>query len=360
LLKGDDGSLLLPHQATKLSDRDLKTVLHLQKNHLDLAHFPQNKRFIPASSGIAALGYQYVLFLMHTGDVIGVLLLGGKLSGAPFSIRDHQLLETLSSYAGTAIANLGLTQKLLDTEKRGLAADMAGGIAHEINNALSPLMGQAQLIERSLLRSPDTEEKLEMTQRTNMIVEMCNRIKRIALNLGKISEPLRLERTSMSLNDVVEETLKIMSETAGRIKRYQINDSQAKFQLKKSLDEELPPITADRQQISQVFMNLILNACDAMEPQGQGILTVGTYFAREQNVVVGYIEDTGPGIPRSLQDKIYQPYFTTKEEGKGTGLGLPIVRSIIEAHGGQLKIHSTEGHGARIEFTLPHPNQISD
>ncbi len=286
LIKSDDGSFLPPHQTTEPGKGRLETIQKLQQDLVDITNFPKDSRLELSSSGITELGYQYVLYLVHTGDIIGILLLSKKLSGAPFSIRDHQLLETMSSYAGTAIANLALTRKLLDTEKRGLAMDMAGGIAHEINNALSPLMGQAQLIERSLSRSPESEEQRTMTERTNMIVDMCNRIKRIALNLGKISEPLRLEKTSLSLNDVVEEILQIMSETAGRIKRYKLNDSHAKFQLFKKLDEKLPPITADRQQLSQVFMNLILNSSDAMEPQGQGTLTVGTQFVQEQNSVV--------------------------------------------------------------------------
>ena len=356
----DDKHLRSPAQAMSLSQNKIKTVQRTMKSEFDTFDSPDMRdRLGFATPKTEQLGFEYVLPLVHMGDLIGILLMGKKLSGAPYSMRDHLLLETLSSYAGTALANLALMNKLLDSEKRSITADMAGGIAHEISNALSPLMGQAQLIELSLSRSPKSVEPEVMTKRVNMIVEMCNRIKRIAQNLNRISEPLHLTKETVSLNDIADETLQILSETAGRIKRYKLDDPKAKFRLETEFDVELPMIQADLQQLSQAFMNLIINASDAMEPQGHGILRVGTQFIPGQNSVIGYVEDTGPGIPEEIKNKMFQPYFTTKEKGKGTGLGLTIIRSIIEAHDGKLTVHSSEGHGTRVEFSLPIPNQIS-
>ena len=107
------------------------------------------------------------------------------------------------------------------------------------------------------------------------------------------------------------------------------------------------------QQLSQVFINLIINASDAMEPLGRGRLTIGTRFDAERKVVIGYVADTGTGIPSALLDKIFQPYFTTKPKDKGTGLGLAIIRSIIEAHKGRISVQSVDGTGSRFEFELP-------
>jgi signal transduction histidine kinase len=313
----------------------------------------QHYRSESTDPDIRQYGYEIMIPLVHADSAVGIMLLGKKLSGAPFSIRDHFLLDTLSSTAGTALANLALTRKLLDNEKRAVAVDMAGGIAHEINNALSPLMGQAQLIERSVSKNDLGHDREVMTQRVGMIVDMCNRIKRIALNLSRISEPLHLEVTPISLNDILEETLQIMSEMAGRIKRFREDDPESLFQMERRLDPDLPSIMGDRQQLSQVFINLILNASDAMEQQGKGTLKVGTRYDPEQRSIVGYVEDTGSGIPSDLMDKIFQPYFSTKEKGKGTGLGLSIVRSIIEAHSGKIAIQSSEGRGTRVEFSIP-------
>jgi signal transduction histidine kinase len=109
----------------------------------------------------------------------------------------------------------------------------------------------------------------------------------------------------------------------------------------------------DPQQLGQVFMNLIINAADALDSQGRGTLTVGTRFDRECTSVVGFVEDDGPGIPQQHLEKVFDPYFTTKPQGKGTGLGLSIVRSIVEAHGGQVVVRSTPGEGTLVEFVLP-------
>jgi signal transduction histidine kinase len=294
-----------------------------------------------------------MLPLIHSGEVVGILLLGTKVSEAPFSSRDYQLLDSIANHAGTSIANLNLTRKVLEQEKRALAVDMAGGIAHEINNALAPLMGQAQLMEMTLNAQNQPISVDKQKSSLSIIVEMCQRIKKIVLNLSKISEPLHLEKAPVSLNKIAEETIVLMSETAGRIKYYKADNPEANFKLQREFDSQLPTTIGDAQQLSQVFINLIINASDAMEAIGKGTLTVGTRYDREQTSVVGFVEDTGTGIPKGIIDKVLQPYFTTKPKGKGTGLGMAIVRSIIESHNGHLHISSTEGVGTRIEFSLP-------
>ena len=354
IIKWQDETWRVPEQTTPLDGGKIEVICGDISRRIPLSVIQcDREKLSVASANIEKLGYQVMLPLIHAENIIGILLLGRKLSGAPFSMRDYLLLDTLSSTAGTALANLSLTRKLLDNEKRAVAVDMAAGVAHEINNALSPLMGQAQLIERSVAKLSSGEERDTFHHRINIVVEMCQRIKRIALNLSKISEPLRLEMSQVSLNSIIEETLQILTETTGRIKHFRTDDSEAKFQLLKELDPNLPLIQGDRQQLSQVFINLIINASDAMESLGEGTLTIGTKVSQDQSSVVGYVADTGIGISQQLLDKVFQPYFTTKAEGRGTGLGLPIVRSIIEAHGGHLTINSVEDKGTLVEFSLP-------
>jgi signal transduction histidine kinase len=279
-------------------------------------------------------------------------LIGEKESGAPYSERDHHLLNTLSGVAGMSLANMELSRKILEHERRSVVVDLAGGIAHEINNALYPLMGQAQWIDFTLANAPDTQASEKMSQPVRIIVDMCGRIKRIAENLNRLSAPVQIQKTPLNLNSVAEDAVQLLAETAGRIKRYQQNDPSAALQLRREFDPNIPAVLGDQAQLSQVFMNLLINAADAVESQGQGILTIGTRWNPEENCVMAFVEDTGPGIPHELLDKVFQPYFTTKPKGKGTGLGLAMVRSIVEAHGGQIKVHSQSGQGTRIEFLL--------
>jgi two-component system, NtrC family, sensor kinase len=214
-------------------------------------------------------------------------------------------------------------------------------------------MGQAQWIDYTLGQMKENPAAGQMTQPVRIIVEMCGRIKRIADNLNRLSEPIHIAKRPCNLNDIAEDAVQLLTETAGRIKRFQTDDHSGVLRLQKQYTSELPLIDGDPAQLCQVFMNLIINAADAVESLGQGTVTVGTRIASEMNIVVGFIEDTGPGIPHELVDKVFQPYFTTKPKGKGTGLGLAMVRSIVEAHHGQIKVYVRKGQGTRIEFWLP-------
>jgi two-component system, NtrC family, sensor kinase len=115
-------------------------------------------------------------------------------------------------------------------------------------------------------------------------------------------------------------------------------------------DQDLPLVPADGQQLNHVFMNIILNAADAMEGNGRLIVTTGC--VEGENKVYVEIEDTGCGIPEHVLPHIFEPFFTTKEEGKGTGLGLSMVYGIIESHGGTITAENLEGKGTRFRIEL--------
>lgn len=319
---------------------------------LPLTSLEEGVQAVPPEHPLAHTGYPVALPLIHMDGVMGCLLLGAKRSGAPYSGRDRQLLTMLSKVAGMALANMELNVKLLEQERRAVVVDLAGGIAHEINNALSPLMGQAQLIDFTLAQNPSVVPSDKVANSARIIVDMCGRIKRIAENLNHLSQPVQLKKVPLCLNDVLEDAVQLMTETAGRIKRFSQDDPEAPFQLRKDCCGELPRVHADAALLSQVYVNLILNAADAMIEQGRGVLTVGTRHD-STNEICGFVDDTGCGIPHDLMDKIFQPYFTTKPQGKGTGLGLAMVRSIIEAHDGRITVQSVEGQGTRMEFYLP-------
>ncbi len=307
-----------------------------------------------AGMRLSALGYEECIPLQQGGKPVGALLIGQKNSRAPFSEKDRTLLGALTAHAATALVNLSLVRRLLDQEKRALAADMAGGIAHEINNALSPLLGQAQLAERRLaLQAPGETPDASFAQALDIIIKMSDRISRIAANLTRLSQPPRLETELLTLESVATESIGMLVETAGRIKRFIENDPTANFKLKREFEDGGLAILADRQQLGQLFINLIVNAADCLEEEGAGTLTIGVKRSSEGEGMIGYVADDGPGIPTELQERIFQPYFTTKPKGKGTGLGLAIVRQIAESHGGWVKLYSAPGLGTRVEFFIP-------
>ncbi len=119
------------------------------------------------------------------------------------------------------------------------------------------------------------------------------------------------------------------------------------------MNPDLPPVLADSQEISQVLINLIINASDALEEQGEGTLTLKTDFVERRNEILVMIEDNGTGIEESNLERIFHPYYTTKPKDKGTGLGLAIIRSIIEAHNGHIEVHSKIDKGSRFIIHLP-------
>jgi signal transduction histidine kinase len=353
LIRGeDDRWALLPQRHAPVATEFTDTLTSLENLLLESGDETRAVS-VPRNHPLAIWGVAAILPLVHADRIMGCLLLGRKESQSPYSVRDFQLLNALSSFSGMAIANLELHHELVARECRVVAADLAGGIAHEINNALYPLKGQAQLMQRSVSEESGHLSEQKLAHAADIVVEMTDKIQRIADNLNRLSEPIRPKKTHVNLNDIAENAIQILSETAGRIKRFQSDNPKAPFQLRRNYDPDLPHIEADSGQINQVFINLILNAADAMEAMSHGVLTVGTVLSASGDSVVGYVEDTGIGIPQEYLKKIFQPYFTTKTKGKGTGLGLGIVRSIIEIHDGKLDISSEEGHGTRVEFSLP-------
>lgn len=332
-----------PDEVKRILTGDLPQVMGLEWVSLGVGNSP---------SAASPTDDEMTIRLMQAERQVGTLTVGPKQSRAPFSDRDRTLLDGITAAASTALANITLMQRLLEQEKRALAADMAGGIAHEINNALSPMLGQAELIQY-LIESGKSIEPAKVQPSLEIILSMNERIRRIALNLAHLSEPPRLEMEPLYLSEVAREAVALMTETSGRIKRFSTTNPAAKFQLEVLLDDGGLMIEGDRQQLGQIYLNLIVNAADALEERGWGKLTVGVKPSPDGRGVIGFVSDDGPGIPANLRDRIFQPYFTTKARGKGTGLGLAIVRQIAELHKGSVKLESSPEVGTRFEVWLP-------
>jgi signal transduction histidine kinase len=225
-----------------------------------------------------------------------------------------------------------LLQSSIHQEKLAELGRLTAGIAHEINNPLA-IIGYALEL---LCRDGDlTAFQVEMAEKIEMEIE---RLKSLTEGLLSFSSAREGYRRLVSLNDLLEEVLRLV-----------------RFELQRqaiALDTELgelPLVAADPNKLKQVIINLIMNAAEAMS--GEGKITLRTASCGDEVELA--VCDTGPGIPADILENIFSPFFTTKPEGEGTGLGLHICRTIVREHGGEIAVKSTPGAGATFLVRLP-------
>lgn len=270
-------------------------------------------------------------------------------------------------------------EELIRTEKLASIGRFAAGVAHEVGNPLGSILGYTSILAREETSHAEAQDYLKRIEKE---IERINRIVKELLNFAR---PSRLEIQKVELNRIIEETLSLLS--------YQKSFKNIKTEL--SLQPELPKIQGNESQLSQVFINIIMNAVDAM-PDG-GVLRIETEehvvgsrmrddleppfsprrkddpletdyshlrspnpfslfftkFSKGDRLVKVKIADTGIGIKREDREKIFDPFFTTKDPDKGTGLGLSVSLRIIESFGGEVKVKSEEGKGTTFEIYFP-------
>lgn len=251
-----------------------------------------------------------------------------------------------------------MEQQLLEKEKSDMLSRMAGSIAHEIKNALTPVKGRLGLLEARIIAN--AELYAQITPDLRIINEMADRISRIASNLTTLSRPLSMNRQLLDLNQEVEQVLQLLKETGGRIKNFYCGlfDEQggslppgSRFQIELDLDENLPRQLGDRDYLQQLLMNLLINAAHAVEDKGAGRIRIRTRGSAQ--CVILTVQDTGCGIPADQLKRIWDPYFTTKVSGRGSGLGLTLVRMVVEKHEAEMKLESVEGEGTTFTIRFP-------
>ena len=222
--------------------------------------------------------------------------------------------------------------ELIRAERLATAGRMAASFAHEIRNPLSSMRMLAQmLMQRKDLPVPKREQSV------GYILEEIERIDDIVKGFMDFARPAALELETHDLNQALEEVLNVMEAN--------LNHHQLTLVMK--IDRELPPIEFDRGKVKQGFMNIVLNAMEAMSEGGTLEVETSQHEGRVQVDVL----DTGVGIPSADLDQLFEPFFTTKVQG--TGLGLVNTKRIMEQHGGDVTIRSDEGKGTRVSFWLP-------
>ena len=239
------------------------------------------------------------------------------------------------------LRQLKATQEgLIRTEKLSSLGQMAASIAHEVNNPLAGVLTYTQLLEKKIAGGK-YEEKTAQEYLSKMETELVRSTKLIRnlLDFARQSPP---SMRPVSINNVIQKSLEIASHSA----------KLQHIEVRQELEPQLPEIMADFDQLQQVFINLIINAIQAMPDSG--VLTLSTRL--ENNFVHAEVKDTGYGISEENMYSLFTPFFTTKDANKGVGLGLAVAHGLIENHKGRINVESTEGEGTTFTVVLPVEN----
>lgn len=247
------------------------------------------------------------------GDVVGAVL-------ASLDISERQALE----------------DELIRTARTQSLANLGASIAHEIRNPLNAMSLNLQLV-REGLEDPDRADREQQLANIDLALEEITRLDGIVSNFLQFARPPQTQLSLDDPNDAVRTVISMLNETARKKGVELVNASQP-----------VPEVLMDRNRIIEAIFNLAQNAIQAME--GGGTVTLGTLI--EPDSVLIQVADDGPGIPEEMHDKIFELYFSTKEED-GTGLGLPYADSLIKAHQGQLTMSSEPGQGTTFTIRLP-------
>ncbi len=234
-----------------------------------------------------------------------------------------------------------MERRLIQAEKLSSLGGILSGVAHELNNPLTSIVGISQLIMRKST-SEDIRDKLEIIHRESM------RTSKIIQGLLTFAREHKPERKMISINKIIEESY--------RLREYEFKVDNIAIKLE--LSEDIPLTAADPYQLQQVFINLINNSHDALVGGGGSALVIRS-LSGDDSIIVEF-EDDGPGIPEENLGFIFDPFFTTKEVGKGTGLGLSIVYGIINEHGGRIDASNGATKGAKFTIHLPLIREIGE
>jgi two-component system NtrC family sensor kinase len=289
----------------------------------------------------------FLVILWSKDKVLGVLSIGTR-TAREFSPADINLLIAVGSQISNAIDrtllyeetrtaydNLRRTQEqLLHSEKMAAVGQLISGVAHELNNPLTAILGYSQLLTGSSdvgAQGVEYAEKLyKQAQRTHRIVQ----------NLLSFARQHKPERIAVQINQILEETL--------ALRDYDLRMKNIRVHLE--LAGDLPVTSADPHQLQQVFLNLVNNAVDAvLESASEGDLWVHTGLRGDRLIME--FTDNGPGVREP--SKVFDPFYTTKPVGKGTGLGLSICYGIITEHGGTIRVRNVQPRGAAFTIEMP-------
>jgi signal transduction histidine kinase len=231
-----------------------------------------------------------------------------------------------------------MSEQLVRTEKLAAAGTLAAGVAHEVNNPLASISSLIQILQS---RPLDREHEAETREMLRLAQTQIERITQVLRDMTDFARQRRPARAPLDVAEVLEASVRLAS----------FDKDFKRLRLMTDFDSRAPRVSADPDQLQQVFLNLLLNARDAM-PDG-GELRLATSFDDHARAVVAEVSDTGHGVAPEHAGRLFDPFFTTKPAGAGTGLGLAVCYGIVTAHGGEIEVGPAAGGGTRVRVTLP-------
>lgn len=263
-----------------------------------------------------------------------------ELDEGPFLKEERNLIDGIAREVALIVERREaeqekekLHEQLRHADRLATIGQLAAGVAHELNEPLGSILGFAQLAGK------DSEMPEQGRKDIDSIVSASLHAREVVRKLMLFARQTPPRKDRVNLNDVVEEALYFLESRCAR----------AGIELVKILGADLPKVTADQGQLYQVLVNLVVNAIQAMVDGGR--LTIRT--AKGDSEVSLVVEDTGVGMDEEALDKIFLPFYTTKDVNEGTGLGLAVVHGIVKSHGGSVAVTSSVGRGSRFEVRLP-------
>ena len=233
-------------------------------------------------------------------------------------------------------------RKIMESERLAIIGQLAANVAHELNNPLQGIVTYSNLLlEKEVCDEPSRQNIEKIATQANR----CREIIRGLLDFSRQKKPIK---TLTNINALLRGCVSLVENQA---QFHNINIAQ-------NLDESLPMIVVDPSQIERVFLNLIINAAEAMK--GSGTLTLTTCFGLNEKNIEIEVKDSGHGISIENMEKIFNPFFTTKEVGHGVGLGLAISFGIVKEHNGEITVESEYGRGATFTVSLPAIVKVSE
>lgn len=298
--------------------------------------------------------------LLAQKRVVGVLNLAKGSDQQAFNAADVKFLKTLLSHISFALENARLLeearlaafklrevlqeksllldkaqQQVLQSLKLSALGKLLAGVAHELNNPLTVILGYSQLLMNNTRDG-------KMHRELSSIFEGARLAAKIVQNLLAFARPEPAEKRLLNINEILSKVLDMMANEM-RVNHIMVDTY---------FDQDLPPLMADPNQLQQVFLNLVANAQQAMQTHDQLRRLILRTFRRGDTVCIEFV-DSGSGIEPEHIDHIFDPFFTTKDEGDGTGLGLSLSYGIIKAHDGQIAVESQAGEGTKFVVELP-------
>ncbi len=322
-----------------LISRTILDYANGQKKAVLVLDAAKDERFSQAQSIITmAIRSAICAPLIHRNNVLGTIYLDSRAHTFTYQKEDLTLLNMLAAYAAISIENALLVKQKLESERLAAFGIAVAGISHYTKNVLTGMTGSAGLIDLALLKGDLTMLSRVwpmMRQSTQTISALVQDM----LSYAKQREP---DWQEWNLNRIVSD---IFQNQASRAEELQI-------EMVLQLDDAMPDCLLDPKSVYDALLNILTNAIDACRGAVRPHITLSTQFLASFDQVQAVISDSGPGVPHKLQEKIFEPFFSTKGS-QGTGLGLALARKSIQEHGGQLTLESDAGCGASFCATLP-------